>query len=68
MFGMLLRGQAERKQAEELARKSSNKKGRNAKLGVCGNDCPADAPSCFPVILMLSQGIPALYTVDSFVR
>jgi len=39
-LGRLLRGQAERKQAEELARKSSNQKWQNALVGVGGNHCP----------------------------
>ena len=44
---MLLRGQAGRKQAEELARKSSNQNWRNAEVGVCGNDCPCRRPVVF---------------------
>jgi len=47
VLGRLLRGQAERKQADELARKSSNLKWRNALLGVCGNDCPCGRPAVF---------------------
>jgi len=43
----LLRGQAGRKQAGELARKSSNQIWRNASVGVCGNDCPCGRPFVF---------------------
>jgi len=45
--GMLLCGQAERKQAEILARKSSNQKWRNALNGACGNNCPRRRPVVF---------------------
>ena len=44
---MLLRGQAERKQAEELARKISNQEGQNAEYGVYGNTCPRGRPVVF---------------------
>jgi hypothetical protein len=46
-LGMLLCGQAGRKQAEELARKSSNQNWQNALVGVCGNDCPCGRPVVF---------------------
>jgi len=46
-LGTLLRGQAGRKQAEELARKISNQEGRNALVGVCGNNCPCGRPAVF---------------------
>jgi len=51
-LGRLLRGQAEREQAEELARKNSNQEGRNALHGVCGNDCPCGRPVVFPVLTL----------------
>jgi len=44
---MLLRGQAGRKQAEILARKSSNQKWQNALNGARGNHCPCGAVSSF---------------------
>ncbi len=44
VVGGLLRGQAKRKQAGELARKNSNQDGRNALVGVSGNDCPRRRP------------------------
>jgi len=47
-FGRLLRGQAKRKQAGELARKNSNQKGETPRLASAGTTVPAGAPSSFP--------------------
>jgi hypothetical protein len=57
-LGRLLRGQAGRKQAEELARKSSNQKWQNALLGVRGNDCPGGRPVVFSVGRQSFQDFP----------
>ena len=63
---MLLRGQAGRKQAEELARKSSNQIWQNASIGVCGNYCPRRRPVVFSLFLrsmalLMSQVVPVLH-------
>jgi len=44
---MLLRGQAGRKQAEILARKSSNQNWQNALVGASGYHCPRRRPVVF---------------------